>query len=1060
MARDSNSDSRKEAQFIANEFLDAQPDNKLGQFIAYLGNTALCRRKLLQYIKKWRLKLHTHQKFKDDGGNDTAWDEVADEEDLLMLYAIEPFLIWCQNGYGPDHYLYEIEDRMDITKIPRSAFLDYFYGPFDINNPTKEDKEQRLAQWARRHPTSPQNGGGTSSAGPQNGQNTTSSTSYKKKSNSLKKSIQNYKPIDDDSKYKDWIDDVVAMAAAEGTSAVLDSDFVPTPGEEDEFDANDKHIYAMLVRHGNTGIIKDILSDTTNGQEAIKLIRLAYSDQHAGRGRAEELRTKLNTARVPEDHRGQVAECLRKFNGVIVEHNSMVRKDQKIDNRSKLEKLKDVVSNIDDFDAVEDMITLNDTEIPVEKVLQLYMTKAIAIDKRYKSRPGTRGSTSSARRSNTGLSVNIAESLFDDNVVIEPADASPLEDDFPVEATLSAFASRTYGGGTGNRSRRDARRQPFDESTFIPRETFSTISQDGKSKWGSMTKEDRAKIVALFTHSPAPASDNSRHPSPGQGSYVTPSRSAHNHVVRFDDANDHNPFEVLGENEEDADVNGGMANLDVNSLRINKTLTLGSDRDDPEAHEDSPAVARALTIMNAVSSPVTSATLDTSASKLHPGDIMRALSNSSCVSSSSIPSSPLSNTNQDVRWKYGEREKTSKSKKWFRRGKDDQEVKFSVNMLAISSNGNGEKEDNNTGSADNGVSNTADEWRVAAQAEFSRLMMYDTLDAPQDEYKTVCDTGANASFCNDIPLLNDRPSTVFDPQEETSDTEQGSPQAETTRTDQGIPLMADRGSNVCVLSGDNVRILHLSGETLKVDVLGDQEMENLRIGSVGGVVTTRSGNVLVVFNEIAYRGSGLSVMSCIQVEDSGVHIDDKSTNHGGNQCITTLEGHVIPLNCIQGLMYMDIRPFTDDEAETLPRVIFTRSGPWDPTRCDSTSLSLVARARWQRDRLINRRDARDAYVPTDTLDNEQYIKYGLDKEKEDTEFMDNLKNEVRERGAMDVIKSERAPGNVGHTEMGMNGDEEEDSDYEYVYEYDYTYTYKDDELVNAMDGRGVTDSMS
>jgi len=184
---------------------------------------------------------------------------------------------------------------------------------------------------------------------------------------------------------------------------------------------------------------------------------------------------------------------------------------------------------------------------------------------------------------------------------------------------------------------------------------------------------------------------------------------------------------------------------------------------------------------------------------------------------------------------------------------------------------------------------------------------------------SMCDTGASASFCNDIPLLNDRPGTVFDPQEETSDTEQGSPQAETTRTDQGIPLMADRGSNVCVLSGDNVRILYLSGETLKVDVLGDQEMENLRIGSVGGVVTTRSGNVLVVFNEIAYRGSGLSVMSCIQVEDIGIHIDDKSTNHGGNQCITTFEGYVIPLNCIQGLMYMDIRPFTDDEAETLPK---------------------------------------------------------------------------------------------------------------------------------------------
>ena len=474
MARDE--ESRKEAQYIVDKFLDAAPDSKLGKYIASLGSVALCRRRLIQYIKKWRLKIH-ERSFQDSDGSDISWDEDADEEELHMLYAIEPFLIYCQNDYGPDHYLYEEEDRMDITKIPRSAFLDYFYGPFDINNPTKEDKEQRLAQWARRHPTSPQNGGGTSSAGSQNGQSTTSSTSPKKKSNSLKKSIQNYKPIDDDSKYKEWIDDVDAIAAAEGTSAVLDSDFIPTPDEEDEFDANDKHIYAMLRRHGNTGIIKDILSDTTNGQEAIKLIRLAYSDQHAGRGRAEELRTKLNSARVPEDHRGQVAECLRKFNGVVVEHNSMVGKNLKIDNRSKLEKLKDVVSNIDDFDAVEDTITLNDTEIPVEKVLQLYMKKAIAIDKRYKSRPGTRGSTSSARRSNTGLNVNIAESLFDDTDVIEPADASPHEDDFPVEATLSAFASRTYGGGNGNRGRRNARGQPFDESTFIPMETFNTISQ-------------------------------------------------------------------------------------------------------------------------------------------------------------------------------------------------------------------------------------------------------------------------------------------------------------------------------------------------------------------------------------------------------------------------------------------------------------------------------------------------------------------------------------------------------------------------------------------------------
>jgi hypothetical protein len=66
----------------------------------------------------------------------------------------------------------------------------------------------------------------------------------------MKKSIQNYVPISEDSKFKSWIDDVKAIAEAEGTSTVLDPGFTPTPNQMDEFDANKKHIYAMLRRHG------------------------------------------------------------------------------------------------------------------------------------------------------------------------------------------------------------------------------------------------------------------------------------------------------------------------------------------------------------------------------------------------------------------------------------------------------------------------------------------------------------------------------------------------------------------------------------------------------------------------------------------------------------------------------------------------------------------------------------------------------------------------------------------------------------------------------------------
>ena len=97
----------------------------------------------------------------------------------------------------------------------------------------------------------------------------------------MKKSIGNYVAITDDSKCKKWIDNVTAIADAEGTSNVFDPDFVPTPDQEVEFAANKRHIYAMFRRHGNAGIIGNILSKTKDGQEVMKMIMLEYSDQHA-----------------------------------------------------------------------------------------------------------------------------------------------------------------------------------------------------------------------------------------------------------------------------------------------------------------------------------------------------------------------------------------------------------------------------------------------------------------------------------------------------------------------------------------------------------------------------------------------------------------------------------------------------------------------------------------------------------------------------------------------------------------------------------------------------------
>ena len=81
--------------------------------------------------------------------------------------------------------------------------------------------------------------------------------------------------------------------------------------------------------------------------------------------------------------------------------------------------------------------------------------------------------------------------------------------------------------------------------------------------------------------------------------------------------------------------------------------------------------------------------------------------------------------------------------------------------------------------------------------------------------------------------------------------------------------LVDRGANEIIFGGEDVRVISLSDKTLDVTVLGGHEMEDLRIGSVGGVVPTQKGEILALFDQCAYRLTGKSIISCIQVDDYG-----------------------------------------------------------------------------------------------------------------------------------------------------------------------------------------------
>ena len=152
----------------------------------------------------------------------------------------------------------------------------------------------------------------------------------------------------------------------------------------------------------------------------------------------------------------------------------------------------------------------------------------------------------------------------------------------------------------------------------------------------------------------------------------------------------------------------------------------------------------------------------------------------------------------------------------------------------------------------------------------------------------------------------------------------------------------DRGANG-VICGDDVRCISMSDRTLNVTGIDNHEMRNLQIGTFGGVITTQAGDVIAIFNQCAYHPAGRSIISCLQVEDNGVRVDDRSISMGGTQCATTEEGYIIPFDCVEGLMYVTIRPFTDQEANTLPTVFLTRDMPWDPSRHDRI---LSTNAQW------------------------------------------------------------------------------------------------------------------
>jgi hypothetical protein len=97
-------------------------------------------------------------------------------------------------------------------------------------------------------------------------------------------------------------------------------------------------------------------------------------------------------------------------------------------------------------------------------------------------------------------------------------------------------------------------------------------------------------------------------------------------------------------------------------------------------------------------------------------------------------------------------------------------------------------------------------------------------------------------------------------------------------------------------------------------------------------VKTQHGPVILIMWQYAYYRRQRTIHSSGQIEAYKNHINDHSMKvSGGQQCIRTNDGYVIPIDIINGLLYIKMQPNTTKEYKELPHVIPTRGTPWNPT---------------------------------------------------------------------------------------------------------------------------------
>ena len=142
--------------------------------------------------------------------------------------------------------------------------------------------------------------------------------------------------------------------------------------------------------------------------------------------------------------------------------------------------------------------------------------------------------------------------------------------------------------------------------------------------------------------------------------------------------------------------------------------------------------------------------------------------------------------------------------------------------------------------------------------------------------------------------------------------------------------LIDHGANGGI-AGADCHVIEEMHCFINVEGINNHVMEKHQIVIAGGVSNSSKGPIILIMNQYALSGKGMSIHSSPQMEWFNVNIDNRSMKVGGEQQIKMIDGFVIPLNIRCRLPYMDICPYMDEECDELPQIHITREDDWDPS---------------------------------------------------------------------------------------------------------------------------------